>query len=150
MKPYYASRKGYVIVITPHARESWRQRLPNIRYGEVYGQLDEARRRMRLDVVSGTKLMIGGQAEAYLYCRRIFNYGRCREELEIISVTPMGAFWSDGVSQDGHQHDKTEMVNMNDEIRTYCFCCRKELSEYKEHDDKFLCLNHPVSYFRKK
>ena len=141
MKPFYVNRNGFSIVITPHARQSWEQRL-NIRYGEVYGQLDEARNRMKLDIVSGIELIHGGKVVAYLYCRRIFNYKRCREELEVISVTPPNDFHSFGVSQNGHQHDETEMVKLSDPIRRYCFCCRNQVFEYNKKYDKFICTHH--------
>jgi len=146
MRPYYVTRSGYAIVITPHARKSWEQRL-NIRYGEMYGQLDEARNTMRLGIVSGLELMNGGKVVAYLYCRRIFNYKRCREEFEVISVTPPNDFHSFGVSQNGHKHDETEMVDPSGPTRRYCFCCRKQIIEYNNYDDKFICTHHQIKRF---
>jgi len=142
VKPCYVNRYGFTIVLTPHARESWKRRINNIRYGEVYGQLNEARMRMKLNIVSGIQLNHGGEEVAYLYCRRIFNYIRCREEFEVISVTPPNDFHSFGVSQNGHQHDETELVDLLGEIKRYCFCCRKQVTEYKEYDDKFICKHH--------
>ena len=148
MNPYYVCRNGYTIVLTPHARKSWDERITHVKYGATYEQLDEARKRMKLDAVSGIGLRSDQELVAYLYCRRIFNYKRCREELEIISVTPTDIFLSDGVSRDGHQHNQTEMVKPDDPVRIYCFCCRKEISEFNQYDQKYLCKNHPVSCLR--
>jgi hypothetical protein len=142
MKPHYVNRIGFTIVITPHARESWRRRL-NISYGDVLGQLDKAREVMKLDIVSGMKIRYGGKVLAFLYCRRKFNYKRCREEFEVISVTPTNKFHSLGVSQNGHRHEDTEMVELDGQIRHYCFCCRRQITDYNTYDDKKLCTHHP-------
>ena len=146
MRPYYVNRNGFTIVITPHARKSWEQRL-NIRYGEMYGQLDAARKIMKLDIVSGIELIDNDKVIAFLFCRRVFNYKRCREEFEVISVTPPNEFHSFGVSQNGHQHDETEMVDPSGPTRIYCFCCRKQIIEYNKYDDKFICKQHQILRF---
>jgi len=150
MKPHYVNRQGFTIVFTPHARDSWRRRIPHVKYDAVYGQIDKARTMMKLNIVSGFELKEEGEVIAFLYCRRIFNYKRCREEVEVISVTPTDKFLSLGSSQTGHSHDETELIDFSGPERNYCFCCRREASDWNVCDDKLVCKEHGFLLFHKK